>query len=91
MLLYKLTPNIRFKRNLLDTNGTMAMIDMSDLSRFTWPEVSAPSKPRNLSNWRDVLEMTKGLRTKAGTGTDATAIDKHRFFTEKGFCRRNPG
>jgi hypothetical protein len=38
----------------------MAMIDMSDLSRFTGPEVSAPSKPRNLSNWRDGLRDDKG-------------------------------
>ena len=69
----------------------VATIDMSDLSKFTWPEVSASSEPRNLCNWRDGLERTKGLRTKAGTGTDATAIAKHKFFTEKGFCMRNPG
>ena len=61
---------------------------MSDLSKFTWPEVSASSEPRNLCNWRDGLERTKGLRTEAGTGTDAAAIAKHKFFTEKGFCMR---
>ena len=74
-----------------ETKDGVAMIDMSDLSKFTCPEVSTSSKPRNLSKWRDGLEMTKGLRTEAGTGTDAAAIAKHKFFTEKCFCMRNPG
>jgi hypothetical protein len=52
-----------------ETKDGVAMIDMSDLSEFTWPEVRASSEPRNLSNWRDGLEMTKGLRTEAGTET----------------------
>ena len=61
---------------------------MSDLSKFTWPEASASSNPKNLSNWKDGLEMTSGLRTEAGTETDNAAIAKHNFFTERGFCMR---
>ena len=71
-----------------ETKDGVAMIDMSDLSKFTWPETSAATEPRNLSNWKDGLEMTKGLRTEAGTETDAAVIAKHKFFTERGFCMR---
>jgi hypothetical protein len=61
---------------------------MSDLSKFTWPEASFATEHRTLSNWKDGLEMTKGLRTEAGTETDALVIAKHKFFTERGFCMR---
>ena len=48
-----------------DSKDGVAVIDMSDRSKFTWPETSAGSDPRNLSNWRDGLEITSGLRTEA--------------------------
>ena len=71
-----------------DSKDGVAVIDMSDLSKFTWPETSAASDPRNLSNWKDGLEMTSGLRTETGTETDNAAIAKHKFFAERGFCLR---
>ena len=71
-----------------DSKDGVAVLDLADLSKFTWPETSAGSDPRNLSNWRDGLEMTSGLRTEDGTETDSAAIAKHKFFTDRGFSLR---
>jgi hypothetical protein len=71
-----------------ETKDGTAMLDMSDLSKFTWPEASSSSEPRNLSKWRDGLDMMTELRTEAGIETDVAAIVKSKFFTERGFCIR---
>jgi hypothetical protein len=71
-----------------ETKDGIAMLDMSDLSKFTWPETSSPTEPRNLRRWRDGMDMMAGLRTEAGTETDITAIAKTKFFTDRGFCIR---
>ena len=41
-----------------DTNCGVAVVNLKDLSKFTWPEKGATSDPRNLSHWRDGLEIT---------------------------------
>jgi hypothetical protein len=66
----------------------VAMLDMSDLSKFTWPEASSTSEPRTLSKWRDGLDMATGLGTEAGIETDVAAISKSGFFTKRGFWIR---
>ena len=67
------------------TKDETAILDMNDLSMFIWPETTASSEPRNLSLWRDGLELVQGIRTEDGTETDPAAIAKMDFFTERGF------
>ena len=53
-----------------ETKDETAVLDMKDLSKFTWPETCASTEPRNLSMWRDGLELVQGIRTEDGTETD---------------------
>ena len=46
------------------------------------------SPARNLSIWRDGLELVQGIRTEDGTETDKAKISKMDFFTERGFSVR---
>ena len=66
----------------------IAMLDMMDLSKFTWPETCSTTEPRNLSQWRDGIEVIEGLRTESGTETDKAAIAKMKFFVDRGFSVR---
>ena len=61
-------------------DGT-AVLDMKDLSKFT----CASTEPRNLSMWRDGLELVQKVRTEDGTETDKAKISKMDFFEERGF------
>ena len=71
-----------------ETKDGIAMLDMKDLSKFTWPDTCSTTEPRNLSQWRDGIEMMEGLRTETGTETDTAAIAKTKFFVERGFSVR---
>ena len=71
-----------------ETKDRIAMLDMMDLSKFTWPETCSTTEPRNLRQWRDGIDVIEGLRTETGTETDKAAIGKMKFFVDRGFSVR---
>jgi hypothetical protein len=64
------------------------MLDMMDLSKFTWPETCSTTEPRNLSQWREGIDVIEGLKTETGTETEKAAIVKMKFFVDRGLSVR---